>query len=46
MFYKHVELTKFDKLLGLTVVENDMVKYIVLPKPFVLLNSMLERNKK
>lgn len=27
-------------------VENDMVKYIVLPKPIDLLNSMLERNKK
>lgn len=46
MFYKHVELTKFDKLLGLTIAENDMVKYIILPKPIDLLNSMLERNKK
>lgn len=46
MFYKHIEPRKFDKLLGIEIVESDLVKFIVIPKPEELLNDMLKRNKK
>ena len=48
MFYKYYSKpSKIEKLLGITVVEIDMVKCIIhLTGPYQLLNDMLNKKKK
>ena len=48
MFYKcYSKPSKVEKLLGITVVEIDMVKCIIhLTNPYQLLNSMLNKKRK
>ena len=48
MFYKcYSKPSKVEKLLGITVVEIDMIKCIIhLTSPYQLLNSMLNKKRK